>query len=77
MTADLPGAAVAMLACPVCGAGLTVDGSGLSCAAGHAYDRARQGHVTLLPPGTGRRPGTTRRWSPTGSRSSVPVTTPA
>jgi 23S rRNA (guanine745-N1)-methyltransferase len=24
---------------------------GLRCAAGHAFDRARQGHVTLLPPG--------------------------
>lgn len=25
--------------------------AGLRCAAGHAFDRARQGHVTLLPPG--------------------------
>ena len=47
----LPAAAVAVLACPVCGQGLAVDGAGLRCPAGHAFDRARQGHVTLLPPG--------------------------
>nr|WP_221203479.1 23S rRNA methyltransferase [Modestobacter versicolor] len=47
----LPPAAVAVLACPVCGAGLVTDESGLRCATGHAFDRARQGHVTLLPPG--------------------------
>ncbi|WP_137158447.1 putative RNA methyltransferase [Blastococcus sp. CCUG 61487] len=47
----LPGAAVAALACPVCTAALAVDGDVLRCPAGHAYDRARQGHVTLLPPG--------------------------
>jgi 23S rRNA (guanine745-N1)-methyltransferase len=42
---------VALLACPVCGQGLSrVDGA-LRCPAGHAYDLARQGHVTLLPPG--------------------------
>ena len=43
--------AVALLACPVCGAGLALDGGALRCTAGHAFDRARQGHVTLLPPG--------------------------
>jgi 23S rRNA (guanine745-N1)-methyltransferase len=45
--------AVATLACPVCGAGLsaTAGQTGLECAAGHRFDRARQGHVTLLPPG--------------------------
>ena len=43
--------AVAALACPVCGAGLTAEPGGLACAAGHRFDRARQGHVTLLPPG--------------------------
>jgi 23S rRNA (guanine745-N1)-methyltransferase len=48
---ELPPLAVDLLACPVCGAALAVDGSGLRCAAGHAFDRARQGHVTLLPPG--------------------------
>jgi 23S rRNA (guanine745-N1)-methyltransferase len=46
----LPPAAVALLACPVCGAGLAGDDT-LGCPAGHRFDRARQGHVTLLPPG--------------------------
>jgi 23S rRNA (guanine745-N1)-methyltransferase len=47
----LPEAAVAVLACPVCGQSLATDAAGLRCAAGHSFDRARQGHVTLLPPG--------------------------
>ena len=47
----LPPAAVAVLACPVCRQGLAADDTGLRCAAGHAFDRARHGHVTLLPPG--------------------------
>jgi 23S rRNA (guanine745-N1)-methyltransferase len=47
----LPPAAVALLACPVCGEQLHADPAGLRCVAGHAFDRARQGHVTLLPPG--------------------------
>jgi 23S rRNA (guanine745-N1)-methyltransferase len=47
----LPEAAVAVLACPVCAAGLATDATGLRCASGHVFDRARQGHVTLLPPG--------------------------
>jgi 23S rRNA (guanine745-N1)-methyltransferase len=47
----LPAAALDLLACPVCGAGLTTDAGSLRCAAGHVFDRARQGHVTLLPPG--------------------------
>jgi 23S rRNA (guanine745-N1)-methyltransferase len=47
----LPERAVALLACPVCGAGTTATDDGLRCAGGHAFDRARQGHVTLLPPG--------------------------
>jgi 23S rRNA (guanine745-N1)-methyltransferase len=47
----LPERAVALLACPVCGAGLSAAADGVRCAAGHAFDRARQGHVTLLPPG--------------------------
>jgi 23S rRNA (guanine745-N1)-methyltransferase len=47
-----PRGAVALLACPVCGAGLTArpDDGGLRCASGHGFDRARQGHVTLRPP---------------------------
>ncbi|RBY95026.1 23S rRNA methyltransferase [Blastococcus sp. TBT05-19] len=50
--------AVAALACPVCATPFTVDdgGAGLRCAEGHRVDRARQGHLTLLPPG--RRPPT-------------------
>ena len=49
----LPDGAVALLACPVCGDRLAVapDGSALRCAAGHSFDRARQGYVPLLPPG--------------------------
>ena len=43
--------AVAALACPVCAVALSVEPGGLACAAGHRFDRARQGHVTLLPPG--------------------------
>ncbi|SEL56798.1 23S rRNA m(1)G-748 methyltransferase [Blastococcus sp. DSM 46786] len=56
--APLDPRAVALLACPVCAAPFTAerDGSGLRCATGHAVDRARQGHLTLLPPG--RRPPT-------------------
>jgi 23S rRNA (guanine745-N1)-methyltransferase len=49
----LPDDAVALLACPVCGDRLAAapDGSALRCAAGHSFDRARQGYVPLLPPG--------------------------
>ncbi|GAA4417477.1 methyltransferase domain-containing protein [Georgenia halophila] len=36
------------LACPVCRAPLTLDDGTVRCAAGHAFDVARQGHVTLL-----------------------------
>jgi 23S rRNA (guanine745-N1)-methyltransferase len=45
--------AVGLLACPVCARplGAGTDGSALRCPEGHAFDRARQGHVTLLPPG--------------------------
>jgi 23S rRNA (guanine745-N1)-methyltransferase len=46
----LPAAAVGVLACPVCRLGLAADDAGLRCASGHSFDRARQGHVTLLPP---------------------------
>ncbi|TFV76626.1 23S rRNA methyltransferase [Blastococcus sp. CT_GayMR20] len=45
--------AVALLACPVCAAALApvADASALRCAGGHLFDRARQGHISLLPPG--------------------------
>jgi 23S rRNA (guanine745-N1)-methyltransferase len=45
--------AVALLSCPVCLAPLEAlsDATGLVCTAGHRFDRARHGHVTLLPPG--------------------------
>jgi len=45
--------AIALLACPVCGRTLAAlpDGSAVRCEDGHSFDRARQGHVTLLPPG--------------------------
>jgi 23S rRNA (guanine745-N1)-methyltransferase len=46
---DLLPAAVDVLACPACGQGLHVTGAALRCAQGHSFDRARQGHVTLLP----------------------------
>ena len=45
--------AVALLSCPVCAAPLAAvpEATGLLCPSGHRFDRARQGHVTLLPPG--------------------------
>lgn len=45
--------AVGLLACPVCGGELSPlpGNDGLRCPVGHLFDRARQGHVTLLPPG--------------------------
>jgi 23S rRNA (guanine745-N1)-methyltransferase len=42
------------LQCPQCQAALHRAGPALRCAAGHAFDIARQGYVSLLPPG--RRP---------------------
>lgn len=49
----LPADAVAVLACPACGSELAADDDGgtLGCTTGHRFDRARQGHITLLPPG--------------------------
>ena len=51
MSSPLAPRALAALACPVCAAALWSEPGGLACAAGHRFDRARQGHVTLLPPG--------------------------
>lgn len=36
------------LACPQCGAGLARDGEAVRCGAGHAFDVAKQGYVSLL-----------------------------
>jgi 23S rRNA (guanine745-N1)-methyltransferase len=49
----LPERAVALLACPVCGERLTAlpGDTGLRCLAGHSFDRARQGQVSLLAAG--------------------------
>ncbi|MFJ3033033.1 putative RNA methyltransferase [Curtobacterium pusillum] len=39
-----------VLACPVCAEPLgRVDGGQVGCAAGHRFDEAKQGHLTLLP----------------------------
>jgi 23S rRNA (guanine745-N1)-methyltransferase len=40
---------VKVLACPLCGTGLVVDGRALRCRSGHGFDVARQGYVNLLP----------------------------
>lgn len=40
------------LACPHCGAGLARVGAALRCRAGHSFDIARQGYVSLLPAGS-------------------------
>lgn len=45
-----------LLACPHCHAPLVVSGAMIRCAAGHAFDIARQGYVNLLPGDA--RPGT-------------------
>ncbi|MDO7910801.1 methyltransferase domain-containing protein [Pseudomonas sp. 22-AL-CL-001] len=38
-----------MLACPLCHAPLSRLDNGVACAAGHRFDRARQGYLNLLP----------------------------
>ena len=53
------GRAVPLLRCPNCGAGMSSSTSGVVCDSGHSFDRARQGHLTVLG-GRGRRfPGDT------------------
>jgi 23S rRNA (guanine745-N1)-methyltransferase len=42
-----------LLACPHCAARLARAGGAVRCAAGHSYDVARQGYLTLLPGGAG------------------------
>jgi len=41
--------AVGYLRCPHCEAGLSLAGGSMRCAAGHSFDVARQGYVSLLP----------------------------
>ncbi|MGD9694324.1 MAG: putative RNA methyltransferase [Thermoleophilia bacterium] len=43
------GASLAALACPVCRRPLAEVAAALRCQAGHSFDIAREGHVTLLP----------------------------
>ncbi|WP_173434234.1 putative RNA methyltransferase [Allosalinactinospora lopnorensis] len=50
----MPARALAALACPHCGQGLAPVGDALACPAGHSFDVARQGYVSLL---SGRRTG--------------------
>jgi 23S rRNA (guanine745-N1)-methyltransferase len=40
---------VEYLHCPICSAELTLDGAVVRCTAGHSFDVARQGYVSLLP----------------------------
>jgi 23S rRNA (guanine745-N1)-methyltransferase len=40
------------LACPHCGADLAPAGGALRCRAGHSFDIARQGYVSLMPAGS-------------------------
>jgi 23S rRNA (guanine745-N1)-methyltransferase len=42
---------IRFLACPHCGEPLVRAGMSLRCRTGHAFDVARQGYVSLLPPG--------------------------
>jgi 23S rRNA (guanine745-N1)-methyltransferase len=39
------------LRCTLCGGGLTRTGGSLRCGSGHSFDIARQGYVSMLPPG--------------------------
>lgn len=51
--------AVPLLRCPVCRQHLVLEPAVLRCAAGHAFDVARQGYVNLLGGGRARHPGDT------------------
>lgn len=42
-----------LLACPHCGAPMAAAGAAVRCSAGHSYDVARQGYLSLLPGGAG------------------------
>lgn len=52
-------AAAERLRCPHCGAAMTADDRVAACAAGHRFDRARGGAITLLAPGAALPPGDT------------------
>ena len=43
-----------MLTCPICHAALALEGRTYRCDRGHAFDRAREGYVDLLPVGHGK-----------------------
>ena len=47
------------LRCPVCGAALARAGGAVRCPAGHSFDVARQGYLSLLAPGLARTAGDT------------------
>lgn len=51
MTTGLDGI-LPLLACPICTGGLTRRDGAVGCAAGHRFDVARQGYLTLLGPGS-------------------------
>lgn len=51
MTTGLDGV-LPLLACPICTGDLTRRDGAVGCAAGHRYDIARQGYLTLLGPGS-------------------------
>ncbi|MFJ6109288.1 putative RNA methyltransferase [Dietzia maris] len=46
-----------LLRCPVCGQGMEAVDRAVVCAAGHSFDRARQGHLSLFGPRGRRFPG--------------------
>lgn len=49
--------AVPLLRCPQCGSEMRSVEAGVRCAAGHAFDRARQGYLSLFGPRGRRFPG--------------------
>nr|WP_243745176.1 methyltransferase domain-containing protein [Streptomyces hainanensis] len=51
MNVPMPDAALAMLRCPICGGSLRPADRALRCPAGHSFDVARQGYVSLLAGG--------------------------
>ena len=54
-------AALPHLRCPHCGSALVLDAGSLLCSAGHAFDVARQGYVSLLGPRAPAAPGDSAR----------------